>query len=137
LLSEYVEVSDLLAVALDEGSAPEPCTPAREVEIAAALEEVVVPAFTAHGASPCGDAEPPVAGSCEEPSAKEEVAREVETLEVVEAVVPEVCCFPCADWQAANRYRCLKKDPPLAASLSVGSTGAPEEAGGKTGNTSV
>jgi hypothetical protein len=129
-----MEVSTLLAVALDKGSTPEPCTTALEVEVAAAIEEVVVPAHKARGASPCGDAEPPVSGSCEEPAAKESAAREIETLEVVEAVVPVpemCCCFPCADWQAAKRYRCLKKDPPLAASFSVGSTGAPEEAGGK------
>jgi hypothetical protein len=104
---------------------------AAEVAEAAAIEEVVVPAQEASVASPCGDAEPPVPGSCEEPSAKEGAAREVETLEVAEAVVPEVCFFTCADWQAAKRYRCLKKEPPLAASLSVCSTGAPEEAGGK------
>jgi hypothetical protein len=98
---------------------------------AAAIEEVVVPVHEASEASPGGGAEPPVPGSCVEPSAKEGAAREVETLEVVKAVVPEEGCCKCADWQAAKRYLCLKKDPPMTASLPACSTGAPKEAGGK------
>jgi hypothetical protein len=85
----------------------------------AAVEEVV--AEEAREAPPCGGAGP---GSRREPSSKEVASSEVEDLEVVYAVVPDACCFSCADWQAAKRYRCLKKDPPLAAA-TVGLSAEP------------
>jgi hypothetical protein len=116
------------AVAVDDGV---PTLAASEVS---GMEDAVVPAPKARKTSPCGSVGPPEPGSCEEPSANKVAAREVEALEDVGAVVPETaCCFSCTDWQTANRYRCLKKDPPMAASLPTLCTGVPEEAAGRSG----
>jgi hypothetical protein len=74
-----------------------------EVAEVSAIAEGAVLALKARAASPCGSAGPPVPGSCEEPSANEVAAREVEALEVVDAVIPDAGCFACDDWQAAKR----------------------------------